>query len=103
MAKKRKKAQKNSQMLEFGPRRPGAKHYTWETLPEDLQRRLKQAQMSGLGDLVRNTPGKDLTQEQRQMVMDSMLDLLEAHQLITGSDTVTIRLPEGVSPSIFGK
>lgn len=92
MAKKR--ARKKFKKLSFGADSP---------LPPELRHRLEQIDMNHLREVLENGPSRGMTDEEHAMVVATTLSLAEAHQLLTGSDSVEIKLPAGVPPLDFRK
>ena len=72
-------------------------------VPPELRQRLEQIDMNHLREVLENAPSRGWTEEERAMVMATSLSLVEAHQLLTGSDSIEIKLPAGVPPLNYRK
>lgn len=85
----KKKPRKKFKKLSFGADSP---------LSPELRQRLEQIDMNQLREDLENASSRGWTEEERARFVAASLDLVEAHQLLIGSDSIEIKLPAGVPP-----
>lgn len=64
-------------------------------LPPELRQKLEQIDMNHLSEIVAKAGQGGVTEEERAMFLEASLSSVEAHQLMTGSDSVEINLLAG--------